>query len=140
MNYPTSLSTATNLILTATLILASTRSMWPHRSWCRLTPTATGLAWVWTCSIPKTFSGCPRENKTPNDILTNESGEPYVSDRLQLMRKSLANCLENQAVVMLRSGCQVAPLRTMALRITSSFRMQAVSATLAGLPAWRSRW
>jgi len=59
---------------------------------------------------------------------------------LPVMRSVVSNCLENQVRTSRRSDCQGIPLRAIAFRMVSSFRMQAVSATLAGLPAARSRW
>ena len=59
--------------------------------------------------------------------------------RPQLNRKVVSNCLGNQVLAGMRSGCQGAPSRAIALRIVRSFRMQAVRASLAGLPAARKR-
>jgi hypothetical protein len=38
-----------------------------------------------------------------------------------------------------QAGCQAVPVRSMALSVTTSLRMQAVNASLAGFPARRSR-
>ena len=52
---------------------------------------------------------------------------------------SVSNCLESQVLTSTSAGDHEARWRTIALRITSSFRMHAVSATFCGLPAARSR-
>ncbi len=51
----------------------------------------------------------------------------------------VSNCLGNQILTSVRAGCHGAPSRAIALRMVSSFRMHAVSATFVGLPASRSR-
>ncbi len=54
-------------------------------------------------------------------------------------RERLVACLENQVRASTEAGCHGVPLRAIALRMMSSFRMQAISASFSGFPAVRSR-
>ena len=61
---------------------------------------------------------------------------PAIAGTTQLLSVSSAG--QNDRV-RCQACFQAVPVRSMALSVTTSLRMQAVSASLAGFPAWRSR-
>ena len=55
-------------------------------------------------------------------------------------RRRESNCVEATQGLHSAGGCQGVLALSIAFRIVNNLRMQAVNATLAGLPACRKRW